>query len=241
MSAPSLRAVPATASDDLPPLAATEWTDAEVEEARALWEAEEAPDAKWRFGGWLLEKEPIGEHGVRSGAQRRLAHLGRLIDASRDYLETLRRTAAAWPPELRVAEATWAAHAAYRDGGASEAPRRREQMLTKMERDRWGKITGGSVKRWRGGASFGPPNRTIRIGAYVDKARLAAGALATYVEKHHGDKPVPEASHASLDRARRLALAELEVIDALLAGKTPSTEELRAILAELPGWKGKAA
>ncbi len=236
MSADHLSAVPDPdhPQDPVDDVAAV-WTEDEVEEARALWEAEEAPDAKRRFAYWLLAKVPMGETKAKSGAMKRVADLAHTIDAAPGYLMALRDVAHAWPEEFWVAEASWHAHAVFTDGGRTSAAWRRDQMLNHMQRDRWGRITGGSVKRWRGGSSSAKPSRTERIGEYVDVERKASQKLIGYVDRYHGVEPVPKRSRSMLDRAKRLALSRVAVVDALLAEEKPDLDEVKAVLGEAVG------
>lgn len=153
------------------------WTEEELNEARRLASACEADDAKWVFADWLLAKEPISDHTVKSGVVARLRELAEELDLHVQHVRVLRGAAAAWPAGYRLPFVSVTGHAIFTNGGAAKASERRA-ILEAMPRDRWGRVTMGQIRTHLGKSHGRRDDTTVSVSTAVH-AELRAEAERT--------------------------------------------------------------
>lgn len=215
-----------TATTEIPGVQEPVWTDTTLDRCRTLVKAGES--AAWELGDLILELLPMGRPNVNTGVAKAIRALAVEINGEPQTLTAYRKVAHSWPEGTRVPSATWKAHQAYM--GPPQTAAARARTLESLPRNEHGIVTVQAVRDMTKG-NIGPKNRTERIGEYADHVRAVAKELRGLVGQHLGDKPAPERAKPSLERARRMHVESIVVIDALLDGDKPGTADLDTAIA----------
>lgn len=149
------------------------WTETDTERLRELVADEDV--RQWQIGDLLLERLPIGAHGVNTGVKDELKRIAAAVGAEPATLATYRKVAHAWPEGSRIPSATWAAHQAYMGSPDNAADRRK--TLESLPRNEHGYITKQAVRDMTKGAT-GKPGWLELLGKSADQMLAAGKTLA---------------------------------------------------------------